>query len=307
MRADRLIAFLLVLILMASAPAMAQTSQMLIDQDGLTMAMISSELSDVYLRFDVIIENDTGHPLFMLFENAYADGVEVIGIGIFDVGTEGQTEDYFFFMPTEGDDMEVLEDIDELTFDIEVLDNDTNELLFTVPTTLRNNGDGFSVGDGSSVEDALGSALAAEYEPTRLFLEALEEDDFFLEDYDVSAVERDMDDNGNERVAVQLNIEGLPDNVVIYFRDTETSCSMYMWDVIHFDPADREELLELINGFNNDYRYVRWYLMDDDTVNAQIDPIFRTGDGCGESLVETLSMLIRVAEVCLPELEPYAV
>lgn len=307
MRADRLIAFLLVLILMASAPAMAQTSQILIDQDGLTMAMISSELSDVYLRFDVIIENDTGHPLFMLFENAYADGVEVIGIGIFDVGTEGQTEDYFFFMPTEGDDMEVLEDIDELTFDIEVLDNDTNELLFTVPTTLRNNGDGFSVGDGSSVEDALGSALAAEYEPTRLFLEALEEDDFFLEDYDVSAVERDMDDNGNERVAVQLNIEGLPDNVVIYFRDTETSCSMYMWDVIHFDPADREELLELINGFNNDYRYVRWYLMDDDTVNAQIDPIFRTGDGCGESLVETLSMLIRVAEVCLPELEPYAV
>lgn len=307
MRANRLIAFLLVLILMASAPAMAQTSQLLIDQDGLTMAMISSELSDVYLRFDVIIENDTGHPLFMLFENAYADGVEVIGIGIFDVGTEGQTEDYFFFMPTEGDDMEVLEDIDELTFDIEVLDNDTNELLFTVPTTLRNNGDGFSVGDGSSVEDALGSALAAEYEPTRLFLEALEEDDFFLEDYDVSAVERDMDDNGNERVAVQLNIEGLPDNVVIYFRDTETSCSMYMWDVIHFDPADREELLELINGFNNDYRYVRWYLMDDDTVNAQIDPIFRTGDGCGESLVETLSMLIRVAEVCLPELEPYAV
>ena len=307
MRADRLIAFLLVLILMASAPAMAQTSQILIDQDGLTMAMISSELSDVYLRFDVIIENDTGHPLFMLFENAYADGVEVIGIGIFDVGTEGQTEDYFFFMPTEGDDMEVLEDIDELTFDIEVLDNDTNELLFTVPTTLRNNGDGFSVGDGSSVEDALGSALAAEYEPTRLFLEALEEDDFFLEDYDVSAVERDMDDNGNERVAVQLNIEGLPDNVVIYFRDTETSCSMYMWDVIHFDPADREELLELINGFNNEYRYVRWYLMDDDTVNAQIDPIFRTGDGCGESLVETLSMLIRVAEVCLPELEPYAV
>lgn len=307
MRANRLIAFLLVLILMASAPAMAQTSQLLIDQDGLTMAMISSELSDVYLRFDVIIENDTGHPLFMLFENAYADGVEVIGIGIFDVGTEGQTEDYFFFMPTEGDDMEVLEDIDELTFDIEVLDNDTNELLFTVPTTLRNNGDGFSVGDGSSVEDALGSALAAEYEPTRLFLEALEEDDFFLEDYDVSAVERDMDDNGNELVAVQLNIEGLPDNVVIYFRDTETSCSMYMWDVIHFDPADREELLELINGFNNDYRYVRWYLMDDDTVNAQIDPIFRTGDGCGESLVETLSMLIRVAEVCLPELEPYAV
>ena len=307
MRADRLIAFLLVLILMASAPAMAQTSQILIDQDGLTMAMISSELSDVYLRFDVIIENDTGHPLFMLFENAYADGVEVIGIGIFDVGTEGQTEDYFFFMPTEGDDMEVLEDIDELTFDIEVLNNDTNELLFTVPTTLRNNGDGFSVGDGSSVEDALGSALAAEYEPTRLFLEALEEDDFFLEDYDVSAVERDMDDNGNELVAVQLNIEGLPDNVVIYFRDTETSCSMYMWDVIHFDPADREELLELINGFNNDYRYVRWYLMDDDTVNAQIDPIFRTGDGCGESLVETLSMLIRVAEVCLPELELYAV
>ena len=151
------------------------------------------------------------------------------------------------------------------------------------------------------------SALAAEYEPTRLFLEALEEDDFFLEGYDVSPVEMGLDDSGNELVAVQLNIEGLPDNVGICFRDTETSCTMYLFDVIQFDPADRAELLELVNDFNKDYRYMRWYLMDDNTVNAQIDPLFRTGDGCGESLVETLSMLIRVAQSCLPELEPYAV
>ena len=154
---------------------------------------------------------------------------------------------------------------------------------------------------------ALGAnALAAEYEPTRLFPEALEEDDFFLENYDVSAVEMGLDDSGNELVSVQLNIAGLPDNVGIYFRDSETSCTMYLFDVIKFDPADRAELLDVVNGLNMDYRYVRWYLMDDDTVNAQIDALFRTGDGCGEALVETLSMLIRVAELCYPQLEPYA-
>ena len=32
---------------------------------------------------------------------------------------------------------------------------------------------------------------------------------------------------------------------------------MYLFDVIQFDPADRAELLELVNDFNKDYRYLR--------------------------------------------------
>ena len=39
-----------------------------------------------------------------------------------------------------------------------------------------------------------------------------------------------------------------PDNVGIYFRDSETSCTMYLFDMIKFDPADRAELLDVVNG-----------------------------------------------------------
>ena len=64
-------------------------------------------------------------------------------------------------------------------------------------------------------------------------------------------------------------------------------------------------MVEICNDLNYQYRFVRWYVMDDDTVNAQIDDVFRTGSGCGEGLVETLSLLVRVAETGYPYLEPY--
>lgn len=144
------------------------------------------------------------------------------------------------------------------------------------------------------------SVLAAEYEPTELFLEALEEDDFYLDEYDFEYELLGLNDNDDERVLVSFDMEDVPDmDVFVYFMDTETSCTMYLWDVIAFDESDFDDVVEICNTLNNNYRFARWYAMDDNTVNAQVDAIFRTGDGCGKTLVETLSMLIRVAEAGL--------
>lgn len=149
-------------------------------------------------------------------------------------------------------------------------------------------------------------ALAAEYEPTDLFLEALEEDDFFLDGYNFEYEYVGLDSDEDDRVRVDFDLDGLGERTVnVYFMDTETSCSMYLWDVIVFEESDRGEVVEICNALNNDYRFVRWYVMDDDTVNAQIDDIFRTGEGCGEGIVETLSMLVRVVEAGYPQLEAY--
>lgn len=150
------------------------------------------------------------------------------------------------------------------------------------------------------------SALAAEYEPTDLFLEALEEDDFFLDGYDFEYEYIGLDSDEDDHVSVSFDLDDLGEtDVHVYFMDTETSCTMYLWNVIVFEESDRDEVVEICNTLNNDYRFVRWYVMDDDTVNAQIDDIFRTGDGCGESIVETLSMLVRVVEAGYPQLEAY--
>ena len=152
------------------------------------------------------------------------------------------------------------------------------------------------------------SVLAAEYEPTELFLEALEEDDFYLDEYDFEYEFLGLNDNDDERVLVSFDMEDVPDmDVFVYFMDTETSCTMYLWDVIAFDESDFDDVVEICNTLNNNYRFARWYAMDDNTVNAQVDAIFRTGDGCGKTLVETLSMLIRVAEAGYPSLTEYAV
>ncbi|HIS02430.1 MAG TPA: YbjN domain-containing protein [Candidatus Pullichristensenella avicola] len=150
-------------------------------------------------------------------------------------------------------------------------------------------------------------ALAAEFEPTDLFLEALEEDDFYLDGYDYDYEYVGIDSDGDEHVRMYFDLDGMGERSVnVFFIDTQTSCIMYLWDIIEFDSSDRDEVVEICNELNHQYRFARWYVMDDDTVNAQIDDVFRTGSGCGEGLVETLSLLVRVAETGYPSLEPYA-
>lgn len=153
-----------------------------------------------------------------------------------------------------------------------------------------------------------GGALAAEYEPTDMFLAALEEDDFFLSDYSFSYEYRGLDSDEDDCVLITFDLaEAGEKTVAAYIMSTETSSSMYLWDLIVFDESDRDEVVDICNELNTSYRFARWYAMDDSTVNVQVDCIFRAGDGCGEALVETLSMLVAIAERGYPSLEEYAI
>ena len=49
------------------------------------------------LRFDVVVENDTGRAIDLRIEDAYADGTEIDGVGIYDVKTASATTMNFSF------------------------------------------------------------------------------------------------------------------------------------------------------------------------------------------------------------------
>ena len=150
-------------------------------------------------------------------------------------------------------------------------------------------------------------ALAAEYGTTQVFLTALEEEADMLSDYQYTGYTYGLDDNGNEHVYLTFEVEGVPEmNVTVLFNETGTVCSMQLFSYIQTNQADRVEVLDMLNGLNNSYRYVRWYIDDYNEVCLQIDPIFRDSADCGSALVEYLLMMVRVAEAGYPMLEAYA-
>ena len=104
---------------------------MLIDEDGVYLEVTSVEMKDDKLRYNVIVENDSGCEINIRFDEAYADSVEVDGVGIFGVEDGERIDDeFFFFQPLEGDGMEVLEGAQDLSFTIEVKDDDTRDTPF---------------------------------------------------------------------------------------------------------------------------------------------------------------------------------
>ena len=134
----RLLCALLALLLLA-APALAQGYKLdFIDEQGVYLEALTTQWKEDKLRFDVVVENDTGRAIDLRIEDAYADGTEIDGVGIYDVEDGERDDDEFFFLqPLDGDSMAVLENADVLSFTIEVQDEESHDTLFAVPVTLN--------------------------------------------------------------------------------------------------------------------------------------------------------------------------
>lgn len=134
----RLLCALLALLLLA-APALAQGYKLdFIDEQGVYLEALTTEWKEDKLRFDVVVENDTGRAIDLRIEDAYADGTEIDGVGIYGVEDGERDDDEFFFLqPLDGDSMAVLENADVLSFTIEVQDEESHDTLFAVPVTLN--------------------------------------------------------------------------------------------------------------------------------------------------------------------------
>ena len=84
----RLSCLLLTLLLLAT-PALSQGYKLdLIDEQGVYLEVLTTEWKEDKLRFDVVVENDTGRAIDLRFEDAYAGSTEIDGVGIY--GVEGR-------------------------------------------------------------------------------------------------------------------------------------------------------------------------------------------------------------------------
>lgn len=134
----RLLCALLALLLLA-APALAQGYKLdFIDEQGVYLEVLTTQWKEDKLRFDVVVENDTGRAIDLRIEDAYAGSAEIDGVGIYGVEDGERNDDEFFFLqPLDGDSMAVLENADVLSFTIEVQDEESHDTLFAVPVTLN--------------------------------------------------------------------------------------------------------------------------------------------------------------------------
>ena len=134
----RMLSALLALVLLA-APALAQGYKLdFIDEQGVYLEVLTTEWKEDKLRFDVVVENNTGREIDLRIEDAYAGSAEIDGVGIYGVEDGARDDDEFFFLqPLDGDSMAVLENADVLSFTIEVQDEESHDTLFAVPVTLN--------------------------------------------------------------------------------------------------------------------------------------------------------------------------
>ena len=127
-------------LLLAALPAMAQGEPFFLINDEtacISLEVTGVEMTTSSLRYYVVVENQSGRELDFRFEDAYADGVEVDGIGIFDVENGERREgDFFFFKPLDGDDMDALEGAERISCNIVVKNSETYDEIMTVPVTM---------------------------------------------------------------------------------------------------------------------------------------------------------------------------
>ena len=148
------------------------------------------------------------------------------------------------------------------------------------------------------IVDKGGSSSGAQYRSTRAFIDALEAEDY---SYDYEGI----DDDGDELVIVGFNIEGGSVDLRFYFDENEENANVRAWNIIDYELVDWTNVVQVLDGLNGDYNYVRFYTDDyDNSVTAAIDLIFREND-VGAICLEAIYYMVTSVEEALPLLTPY--
>lgn len=143
-------------------------------------------------------------------------------------------------------------------------------------------------------------ALAAtpDYTTTADFLAAMDEVDI---KYTFAGTDSDKD----EVVTVENTTDEYGDVTFrFYFSEDQDDVSMRVWNVIDFEEADRVKVLEACNQANYDYRFVTFYVDDNDnSVTLSYDaylPARASGDIC-VSVLQTAHSILKLVYPTLAE------
>ena len=142
-------------------------------------------------------------------------------------------------------------------------------------------------------------ALAeTEFATTRAFLSMLDE-------ADLPYTNLGVDDDGDEHIMIRNPDSDLPYTVHYFFEADQEHTSVFAWNLITFDPADKLMVMLACNSLNYRYNYTCFYVDEtDNTVTCAMNLIYRD-DNVGLVNIEALAYLMSIIEEALPTLQGY--
>lgn len=151
---------------------------------------------------------------------------------------------------------------------------------------------------------ALVPAVAEEavYASTAAFMQTLDENNMI---YTYEGV----NDSGNEVLIIPMedDEQGFSFNVTMFFTGDLENATLYVWNLINYDPAYVYEVAYACNQCNYNSTYMKFYADEtDNTVTAERWVIFRDHD-VAEIVGEAFGGLLKEIENFYSVLAPYAV
>ena len=143
-------------------------------------------------------------------------------------------------------------------------------------------------------------AASAQYGTTQAFLKVLTR-----EGHKYSYMGIDADDDEEVDVSfVGDNIDEI--DVKIWFNADLDIVSLRSWRVINFRQSDLADVLTVVNKLNNDYKFVKFVVDEEDlSVDAKVDCPLRDDANAGEIAYDALYYIVKIIDDAYPELKPY--
>lgn len=109
----------------------------LLDQDGIRVAADWQDGDEFDGQIRLVLENNTDRPLWLTTESIVVNGFVMQYGSLFALADPGQTEEGYFYL----DEQEVMDagitQFQEISFQMQVVDDETYDLLLTQPVTFR--------------------------------------------------------------------------------------------------------------------------------------------------------------------------
>lgn len=127
-----------------------------------------------------------------------------------------------------------------------------------------------------------------------------------LDEADLKYTNKGLDQDGDEYITLKVREDYASYTIHYFFEADEEHTSIFVWNLIEFDPADTLKVMHLCNTLNYEYNFTCFYVdTSDNTVTVSMNLIYRD-DNIGLVNTEGTLYLMSIIEKAWPSLAVYA-